>query len=145
MQRGWIEFLQRWLVITVGVLVAAQVVPGIRYDTLSSLLVASLLLGLLNAFVRPVLLLLSLPLVVFTFGIGFLVINALLFWGVGFAVRGFQVAGFWPAFWGALVVSATCLLVSVLLGRGPRMETRRGPPPPPPPGPPAGQGPVIDV
>ncbi|MFM8360463.1 MAG: phage holin family protein, partial [Verrucomicrobiota bacterium] len=63
MQRGWIEFLQRWLVITVGVLVAAQVVPGIRYDTLSSLLVASLLLGLLNAFVRPVLLLLSLPLV----------------------------------------------------------------------------------
>lgn len=145
MQRGWIEFLQRWLVTTVGVLVAAQVIPGIRYDTVSALLVASLLLGLLNAFVRPFLLLLSLPLVLFTLGFGILVINALLLWGVGFAVKGFQVAGFWPAFWGALVISTISLLTSVLLGRGPRMDARRGPPPPPPPGPPAGEGPLIDV
>lgn len=143
MHRGWIEFLQRWLVTTVGVLVAAHVVPGLRYDTPDALVVASLLLGLLNAFVRPVLLLVSLPLLIFTLGFGILVINALLLWGVGSVVKGFHVAGFWPAFWGAFVVSCTSLLTSVFLGRGMRLDVRRPPAPRPPP--PSDQGPVIDV
>ena len=71
-------FLQRWAITTVAVLVAANVVTGIRYDTTGGLLAASLLLGILNAFLRPVMLLLSLPLLILTLGMFTLVINAIL-------------------------------------------------------------------
>ncbi len=137
------QFLQRWLITTLAVLVAANVVNGIRYDSLTALLVASLLLGFLTAFARPLLLVLSLPLLVVSLGLFILVINALLLWFVGSLVRGFHVAGFWPAFWGALVISVVSTVAGLFLGTGPRMKvkTRTG-------GPrdrDGGGGPVIDV
>ncbi len=143
-------FLQRWLISTLAVLVAVQIVPGITCDTNTALFVASLLLGILTTFLRPLLMLLSLPLVILTLGLFMLVINALLLWMVGSLVKGFHVAGFWPAFWGALVISLVSLVLNSLTGTGSaRVEVRRGPPPPPPPPPDrddrGGGGPVIDV
>lgn len=111
------SFLQRWIVTTLAVLVAANVVPGIEYDTVAGLLVASLLLGLLNAFVRPVMLLLSLPLIIYTFGLFILLINALLLYAVGHVVRTFHVETFGAAFWGSLVISLVSFGVNLLTGR----------------------------
>jgi putative membrane protein len=141
-------FLQRWLINTIAVLVAANVIPGIAHDTTAALLVASLLLGVLNALLRPLLLLLSLPLVVFTLGLFTLVINALLLMLVGQLVKSFHVETFWAAFWGGLIVSLVSLVLTTLTGTGekrillnshrPRPRNGRDPRG-------SGGGPVIDV
>src|SRR6266536_2549277 len=120
-------FLQRWLIKTVAVRVAAKVVPGIECDSLAGLFVASLLLGIFNALLRPLLFLLSLPLVILTLGLFTLVINALLLYFVGALVKSFAVAGFWPAFWGSLVISIVSLVLNSITGTGSsRIEFRRG-------------------
>ena len=98
-------FVIRWLVTTIAVLVAAHLIPGISYDGWGALLGASLLLGIINAFVRPILLLLSLPFIIITMGLFIFVINALLLMLVSKIVPAFQVAGFWSAFFGAIVIS----------------------------------------
>lgn len=125
MSDGWIQFLQRWVVVTLGVLVAAHVVPGISYDTPGAVVIASLILGLLNA-LRPFLALLSLPIMFLTLGMFWFVINALLLWLVGYVVKGFHVAGFWPAFFGGLVISFVSLLINLVSGRGARIQVQTG-------------------
>ncbi len=132
-----LRFFQRWLVLTVGILVANHLVPGIRYTSIGALLVASLVLGFCNAFVRPILVLLTFPIMLITFGLFYFVINAGLLWTVGSLVRGFDVSGFWPAFWGGLVISLVGWVVNRLLGRPSDVQvgTTR----------PDGKGPVIDV
>lgn len=136
------DFLKRWAITTVAVLVAAHVVKGISYDRWTGLLVATLLLGFLNAFLRPLLMLLSLPLLIFTLGLFTLVINAALLYFVGWLVKSFHVATFWAAFWGALVISLISLPLNLLTGTGStRLHVHRGPPPKKN----GGDGPVIDV
>ncbi|MDB6112510.1 MAG: conserved rane protein of unknown function [Pedosphaera sp.] len=140
------QFLQRWVINTAAVLVATQLVKGIDYDTWTSLLVATLLLGILNAVLRPVLMLLSLPLVIVTLGLFVLVINAFLLYGVGSIVKGFHVGSFWSAFWGAVVISLVSLVLNSLTGTGnARVQVRRGGVPPPNRPDDTGSGPVIDV
>jgi len=137
-------FIQGWLITMVAVLVAAHVVKGISYEKPMDLLVATLLLGLLNAFVRPFLMVLSLPLLLFTLGLFTLVINAALLYFVGSLVKGFQVADFWAAFKGALLISIVGLILNSLTGAGSsrvRFSASRRPPPSKS----AGQGPMIDV
>jgi putative membrane protein len=139
-------FLIRWANTTVAVLVAANVVPGISSDGFAALVVASLLLGILNAFLRPILMLLALPLLILTLGLFTLVINALLLYWVGHLVKGFHVDTFWPAFWGALVISFISMLLNMLTGTGnSRITMRRGGPPPPSRHDDSGGGPIIDV
>ena len=105
-------FLLRWLVTTFAVFVAAPI-AGIQYDSVGCLLGASLLLGIINAFVRPVLLLLSLPLILVTLGVFILVINALMLKLVGGIVPCFHVPpGFWSPFFGAIVISIVSWLLS---------------------------------
>src|SRR5665213_1139386 len=103
------SFLKRWIVTTLAVLVAANIVPGIHYDTFSGLLGATLVLSLLNAIVWPVLILLSLPVVIVTLGFFVLVINALLLYWVGH-MKTFHVDSFWAAFFGGLVISIISLV-----------------------------------
>ncbi len=98
-------FLMRWLVTTIAVWVAATLVSGVDADNTLALLGASLFLGIVNALIRPVLLLLSVPFILLTMGLFILVVNALMFWLVGGVVPGFEVEGFWSAFWGGLCVS----------------------------------------
>lgn len=135
-----LSFGKRWFVTTVGVLVAAKVVGGIHYDDWESLLVASLLLGFLNAFVRPILLILSLPLLLFSAGLFLLVINALLLWTVGGLVHGFQVTGFWSAVWGALIIGAVSIAFGFLTGGRASLRVQRPSKPSDPE-----SGPIIDV
>lgn len=139
-------FLQRWLVTTIGVLVASQIVPGIHAGRFESLIVASLLLGVFNAVLRPIMMLLSLPLMLLTLGLFTFVINALLLMLVGKLVGQFDVAGFWSAFWGGLVISIVSMIANLMIGK----PQNPGNPPNPPqtpnrPRPPSGSGPIIDV
>ena len=140
------NFVQQWVISTLAVLIATQIVRGIKYDTWPSLLIATLVLGLLNTFVRPLLTLLSLPLVILTLGLFRVVINAGLLLLVDRLVEHFHVDGFSSAFWGALAISIVTLVLNSLTGTGEaRVEVRRGkrPPPSDPRG--DGSGPVIDV
>jgi len=141
------SFLQRWLISTVAVLVATYIVPGIHYQGWLSLLVATFVLGILNIFVRPMLMLLSLPLLVFTLGLFTLVINALLVYFVGWLLKpAFAVETFGAAFWGALIITLVSLVLNSLTGSGDsRIEVRRGKPRAAPRKHDDDDGPVIDV
>ncbi len=135
----------RWIVLALAVWLAAAIMPGIRYDDPQSVLIATLVLGILNAFVKPALSILSLPFILLTLGLFLLVINALVLMATAWLVPGFHVAGFWPAVGGSLVIS----IVSFFLGSTSRrdghivvgqFEARRfeqGPPP--------GKGDIIDI
>ena len=141
-----LAFLKRWLITTVAVCLAAHFVHGIKWDTNLALFLAALVLGLLNAFVRPVMMLLSLPLLIFTLGLFTLVINALLLWSVGTFIDGFHVDGFGAAFWGALIISITSMVLNAMTKSNPaRVQFHVGKPPPPRPPPDDGGGPIIDV
>ena len=106
------HFVFRWIVTTFAVFVAAPIV-GISYgDRLGCLLGASLLLGIVNAFIRPILLLLSLPLILVTLGVFILIINALMLKFVGAIMPCFEVPGFWSAFFGAIIISLVSWLLS---------------------------------
>jgi putative membrane protein len=98
------EFLLRWFVTTLAVLGATWLIPGLSYDTTGTLLGAALLLGIINALVRPVLLLLSLPFIIVTMGFFILVINALLILFVSKVIPGFHVAGFWTALFAGIII-----------------------------------------
>ena len=98
------HFVFRWFVTTIAVALAAWLVPGISVDGTSASIGAALLLGIFNAFIRPVLLLLSAPLILLTLGLFIFVINGLLLMLVPTFVPGFHVDGFRSAFWGAIVI-----------------------------------------
>jgi putative membrane protein len=105
------HFVFRWLVTTVGVMVASNI-PGIRYDSAGALIGAALLLGILNAFVRPVLLILGAPLILLTLGIFILIVNGLMLYWVPGIVSGFHVDTYGSAFWGAIVITLISWLLS---------------------------------
>jgi len=110
-------------VYTLGLLLAAHVVPGIRLDGLASAVVAGLLLVLVNAIVRPVLVVLTFPITLLTLGLFLLVLNAFCLWLVSVFVSGFHVAGFWPAFWGALLVSIVSWILTALISDSGRVRS----------------------
>jgi putative membrane protein len=142
-----VRFLQSWVINTAAVLVAAAILHNhISYDNkLQNLLIASLLLGILNAFVRPILMLIALPLLIFTLGLFTLVINALLLMLVSAMLKpSFEVDTFGYAFLGALIISVISIALNVLTGNA-RVSVQRRPPPGPPKSPGGGNGPVIDV
>jgi putative membrane protein len=120
------RFIQSWIINTLAVLIAVSLLPGLHYDTLLDLFVASLLLGILNAFLRPIILFLALPLLIFSLGLFVFVINALLLYFVGWLLPHFHVDSFGAAFWGALIISLVSLLLNSLTGSGnSRLEFRR--------------------
>jgi putative membrane protein len=139
------DFLQRWIIGTVAVLVATTILPGIHYDAWTDLVAATLLLGILNSVLRPLLLLLSLPLLILTLGLFTLIINAGMLYLVHLIVPGFHVNGFGSALLGALIISVISVLLNTLTGTGrARFIIRRGRGRPTGPHDP-GNGPVIDV
>ena len=115
-------FLLRIVVYTLALLLAAQVVPGLRLEGLASALVAGLLLGLVNAIVRPILVVLTFPITLLTLGLFLLVLNAFCLWLVSVFVTGFHVDGFWPAFWGALLVSIVSWVLTALISDSGRVR-----------------------
>jgi putative membrane protein len=105
------DFVFRWFITAFAVFVAANIV-GFGYTGIGCLLGASLLLGIINAFVRPILLFLSIPFILITLGLFILVINALMLKFVSEIVPCFQVHGFWRAIFGAVIVSLVSWLLS---------------------------------
>jgi putative membrane protein len=106
-----LHFVFRWFVSTFAVFVAAPIV-GIDYTGIGCLLGASLLLGIINAFIRPILLLLSFPLILVTLGLFIFIINALMLKFVSEIVPCFKVHGFWSAVFGAIIISFVSWLLS---------------------------------
>jgi putative membrane protein len=116
--------LIRWVTLTAAILVTAYLLDGIRVTGVFSALAAAALLGILNAFLRPIALILTLPVNVLTFGFFTFVINAVLLKLVSGIIRGFEVIGFWPAIFGSVLIS----LVSGALNMMVQKQARRGPP-----------------
>ncbi len=102
----------RWLIITVAILLASWLVPGIRVESVFTAIFAAAILGLINIFIKPVLIILTLPLNILTLGIFTFFINAFLLQLVAYMIRGFEVKGFLAAFLGALVVSIVSWLAN---------------------------------
>jgi putative membrane protein len=126
-----LRFLQSWIINTVAVLLAVIILRNhISYgDKLENLLIASFLLGILNAFVRPVLMLVALPLLIVTLGLFTLVINALLLCFLAKLLPFFHVDSFGYALLGALIISFISIALNVLTGNA-RVTIQRRPPPP---------------
>jgi putative membrane protein len=111
----------RVLINTAAILLAAYVVPGLAVRDLTTALIAGLVLGLINAIVRPVLVILTFPITLVTLGLFLLVLNAFCLWLASRLVPGFEVQGFWAAVLGALIISAVSWLVSALVSDAARL------------------------
>jgi putative membrane protein len=103
------------VLVALALMGAAYLIPGIAISSFLAALIAAIVLGLLNIFVRPVLILLTLPVTILTLGLFVFVINGLLFWAAASFLDGFSVSGFVPAFLGALFVSVVSAFVGKLL------------------------------
>ena len=114
-----------WCCNALALIAVAYLLPGVRVEGFGSALLAALVLGLINTLVRPLLILLTLPVTLLSLGLFILVINGLLFWFAGSVLRGFEVGGFWAAMMGALLYSIISSVLSLLV---PKDETNRQPP-----------------
>ena len=108
-----LNIIGRVIILSVGISVAAYLVPGINVTGVGAAVKAGLLLGVLNAFIKPVVLILTLPINLLTLGLFTFVINGILLWAVGHMVSGFEVSGFFAAVLGGILIS----LLSIILNR----------------------------
>jgi len=113
-----IHFLIHWGMMSLSLWVASFIFSGLRFASTSSLLVSALLLGFANAILRPILIVLTLPLTVLTLGLFLLVINALMMMLVSGLVRGFTLSGFWTAFFASIFIALLNLAIGGLLYSG---------------------------
>lgn len=109
-----------WILNAVALLTVAYVLPSIHVASFGSALLAALVLGLVNALLRPLLLLLTLPVTLLTLGLFIFVLNGLMFWLAGSMIEGFVVSGFWPAVFGSLLYSVVSWALTSLLPGGQR-------------------------
>ena len=98
------QLILRWLINALAIMLMAFYLPGIGVSSFYAAIIAALVLGILNALIRPLIILLTLPVNIITLGLFTLIINAFLFWFASTIVKGFYVSGFWAAFWGALIM-----------------------------------------
>jgi putative membrane protein len=117
-----LRILLVWLINALALLTVAYLMPSIRVDTFGTALVAAVVLGLVNAVIRPILILLTLPATILSLGLFIFVINGLLFWLVGSYLQGFTVAGFWSGLFGAIIYSIVCWALSAVLLPGRRVH-----------------------
>ena len=115
-------FLLRTAMVALGLWLATQLVSGLHFDSPGTLLAAALLLGLVNAIIRPIAVLLTLPLTLVTLGLFLPVINAAMLGLVALLLAGFQISGFWTAVGASLIVSVTSWIASGLIGNNGKFE-----------------------
>ena len=113
------KLIVRWILLAAALLLVAQVAPGVRLAGFGAALVAAAFLGLLNTLVRPLLVMLTLPVTVLTLGLFLFVINALMFWLAAglLTIDGFRVDGFWPALLGSLLYSVCGTVIDAAMER----------------------------
>ncbi|MDD5427797.1 MAG: phage holin family protein [Candidatus Omnitrophica bacterium] len=109
------KFLIKWLVNIFTLFIVIHIVAGVSADSWESIIVAALVLGLLNAFVKPFVILFTLPFTILTLGLFTLIINAAIFYLASKFVKGFEVIDFWSAFWAALLFSIISSILNFLL------------------------------
>ena len=112
-----VRFLVAWLINALALAAVAYLMASVRIEGAGAAVLAALVLGLVNAVIRPLLVLLTLPVTVLTLGLFIFVLNGLLFWAVASLVPGFEVAGFWSGVLGAIVYSLISWVLSALLLR----------------------------
>ncbi len=117
-------FLIKWAVNIAALIAVVHIVPGIYVDRLETVIVAALILGLINAFFKPFLILLTLPINILSLGLFTFVINGFMLYMASWLVRGFSIAGFWNAFWGALFFSIISFLLNIIISPKGRVEFR---------------------
>ena len=118
-------FLLRVAIVALGLWLATLILPGLHFESATTLLAAALLLGIVNAIVRPVAVVLTLPLTLLTLGLFLLVVNAAMLGLVALLLSGFQISGFWTAVGAALIVSITGWLASGLIGNNGKVEVMK--------------------
>lgn len=111
------RLLVRWILLAAALLFVANVTPGVALNGFTAALIAALVLGLLNALLRPILVLLTLPVTVLTLGLFLFVVNAVVFWLAAGLLPGFAVAGFGAALLGSLIYSVCALVIDFALER----------------------------
>ena len=109
------KIIVRWLLLAAALLLVAQLYPGVQVTSFSAALIAALVLGLFNALLRPLLVLLTLPVTLITLGLFLFVINALMFYFAASVLEGFQVSGFLAALIGSLIYSLCGVVIDVAL------------------------------
>jgi putative membrane protein len=117
-----LRILLVWLINALALLAVAYVMPSIQVDSFGTALVAAVVLGLVNAIVRPILIVLTLPATILSLGLFIFVINGLLFWLVGSYLQGFIVAGFWSGLFGAIIYSIASWALSAVVLPGRRVH-----------------------
>ena len=118
------RFLTKWIINSLAILIVTYIVKGIQVASPLTAIVVALVLGIINAFLRPFIILITLPINIFTLGIFTFFINGFLFYLVSKIVKGFVITGFWPAFFGSLLFSTVSFLLSLLINKEGRMEMR---------------------
>jgi putative membrane protein len=99
------RILLKWLINTLALLVTVYIVKGIQVTGAASLIMAAALLGILNTLIRPILIILTLPINILSLGLFTFIINGAMLWFVSLIIKGFVIQGFWPAIIGALIIS----------------------------------------
>jgi len=113
--RACLKLLIKWVLLTLSILIVSYLLEGVKVEDFSSALMAAALLGILNSLVRPLLILLTLPINLITFGIFIFIINAILLMLVSHVITGFHVAGFWTAVFGSILISVSNALLNWLV------------------------------
>ncbi|CAM4318511.1 MAG: phage holin family protein [Comamonas sp.] len=111
------KIIVKWLLCAASLLLVTYVYSGVQVQGFSSAMIAALVIGLLNTVIRPILVVLTLPVTIITVGLFLFVVNGLMFWMASGILGGFHVSGFWAAMLGALIYSALGLFVDALVAR----------------------------
>lgn len=114
--------LIRWIINAVALILASHVINGIQVDHFIAAFVAAAVLGIMNAVVRPILILLTLPITLLTLGLFILIINGFMLYIAGAVVKGFHVTGFWPSVFGALFLSVISWIANAFINDRGRIE-----------------------
>ena len=112
----------KWIINSLAILIVTYIVKGIEVASPVTVIVVAFVLGIINAFLRPLIILVTLPITIFTFGLFTFFINGSLFYLVSKIVKGFVITGFWPAFFGSILFSIISLLLSLLVNENGRIE-----------------------
>ncbi|WP_431109363.1 phage holin family protein [Variovorax paradoxus] len=118
MLNNLVPFLVHWAITALSLWIASLIFRGLKFESTSALVISALLLGLANAVVKPLLIVLTLPLTLLTFGLFLLVINALMIMLVAALVRGFKLSGFWTAFFASIFISLLSIAIGALVSSG---------------------------
>lgn len=118
------SFFIRWLFTTISVLLVAELLPGIEVTSAVGLILAALIMGILNAFLKPLMIILTLPLTVFSFGLFLFVINGIILYLTSLIVRGFDIANIWVAIVASILISIVSTLIN-WLAKGHQQTTVR--------------------